>query len=100
MKVTLQLVKVKEAYRLIAITKTTNELDIDHVRFMDLDNDLFTSAFLMGHPFDINFEGLEGVIATQEAIEAVKKQAEVAALAKAAEEANVEVVEAEVVVEA
>lgn len=96
MKLTLQLVKTPETFRLIAITKTDNELDIDHVKFVDLDKDVFTSAFLMGHAFDVEFEGLEGVIATQEAIAAVKAQQEAAAAAKAQEEA-VEVVEAEVV---
>lgn len=100
MKLTLQLVRVKEAYRLVAIAKTSNELEIDHVKFMDLHDDLFTSAFLMGHPFEIEFEGLQGTVASQEAIDVVKKQKEEGILVDTDQAVPVEVIEAEIVTEA
>jgi len=93
MKIKCQIIKTKECFRLVMITKTTNDTDVDHVQYADLDSDAFTSMLLMSHPFEFTFEGLEEVKATQTAIDAVKARQEAAAK-EAAEKEAAEAIEA------
>ena len=101
MKIKCQIIKTNECFRLVMVTKTTNDTDVDHVQYADLDNDAFTSMLLMSHPFEFAFEGLEEVKATQAAIDAVKARQEAAAKARqeaaAKEAAEKAAAEAEVV---
>ena len=93
MKINVQLIRDKGIFKLVLLTRTMNGTEIDHVKIVDLDQDITSSMFMLSGMFEVDFDGIDEAIATEAAIEKVKKQKEEAA----ARIQEAEVVEAEVV---
>lgn len=94
MKINIQLIRDKGLFKLVLLTRTLNSTEIDHVKIVDLDQDITSSMFMLSSMFEVDFDGVDEVKATEAAIEKVIKQKEEAAGKK---EEAVEVVEAEIV---
>lgn len=95
MKINVQLVRDKGIFKLVFLTTTINGTKIDHVKIADLDQDITSSMFMLSGMFEVDFDGIDEAVATEDAVEKVLKQKEEAAKKQEA----VEVVEAEVVEE-
>lgn len=93
MKINVQLISDKGIFKLVLLTRTLNDTDIDHIKIVDLDKDITSSMFMLSSMFEVDFDGVDEVKATEAAVEKVKKQKEEAA----ARIQEAEVVEAEVV---
>ena len=93
MKINVQLIRDKGIFKLVLLTRTMNGTEIDHVKIVDLDQDITSSMFMLSGMFEVDFNGIDEAIATEAAVEKVKKQKEEAA----ARIQEAEVVEAEVV---
>lgn len=79
MKINVQLISDKGIFKLVLLTRTLNDTDIDHIKIVDLDKDITSSMFMLSSMFEVDFDGVDEVKATEAAVEKVKKQKEEAA---------------------